>query len=118
MKNVFLLAFLIPLSGCAPLFQPIDISTTTSRNTLFGIVNGYGVALSAENAYKNLCVQDLADKDCRSTILKMQAADSKAVKTMGAANDFIKKYPTVSAENLIDAAKDAVDDFKKIAGAQ
>jgi len=108
----------LALVGCANIPSSLDINTSTSRNTLYGIVNGYGAALSAENAYKGLCIQGLADKNCRVTVTKMQAADKKAVAAIAAANDFIKKYPTVSAANLIQAATDAVSDFKAITGAQ
>lgn len=116
---IFALTFALFLGGCSPFELPsIDISTPVTRNTLYGAVNGYGVALSAANTYKNLCVQQLADAGCRGRVVAMQKADAKASARIDAANKFIKTYPTVDAGNLISAASAAVTEFKLIAGAK
>lgn len=119
MKHLPALIFALFLGGCAPFALPsLDVSTPTTRNALYGAVNGYGVALAAASTYKNLCVQQLADKGCRPRVLAMQKADAKASARIDAANKFIKTYPTVDASNLIAAASDAVTEFKAIAGAR
>jgi hypothetical protein len=117
MKKLLLIAALaLGISGCANFPTSVDVNTAVSRNTLYGVVNGYGLALSAEQTYKNLCIQGSADKNCRATVARMQAADVRAVSAIAAANDFIKKYPTVNAGNLVQAATDAVNNFKQVTG--
>lgn len=122
MNKIYSVFLALILSACAPLTLPslstVDISTTSSRNTLYGITNSYDIAVTAETAYKNICIEGSGDKNCATNIEKMKAADKKAISAIVSANNFIKKYPTISATNVISAAQQAVDDFKTVTGAQ
>lgn len=115
MKKAIVLTLALVLTACS--WPTLNIATDASRNTLFAIANGYGIALSAETTYYNLCVQGLADAKCKANIKRMQEADKRATSAIDKANAFINKYPMVDAGNVISAAQTAVDDFKLVTGA-
>ena len=121
MKHRILAALIcaFALTACASLNA--KVKTTVSMNTQYAVESSYGVALAAENSYKalplcktgtkpsltNICAQ-------RSVIVRLQAADLKAVNGLKSARDFINTYPTVDASNVIAAAQTAVSDIKNI----
>lgn len=115
MKKLIAITLALGLTACS--WPTLNIATDASRNTLYGVVNGYGVALSAETTYKNLCKQNLADANCKANVKRMQVADKRAITAIDNANAFIKEYPTVDAGNVISAASTAVDNFKLVTGA-
>jgi hypothetical protein len=105
------------LAGCAS----FNINTATSRNTLYGITNAYGVLLSGANAYKSLPLcktgtQPSLTNICakRSLIVQIQAADKKAIAAINDADNFIKAYPTVDATNVIQAAQTALINYQAV----
>ena len=124
MKRLILaLAFAGSLAGCAGQLPSLDLNTTVSRNTMLGVESAYGIALSGERAYKSLplCLTGATESvinPCarRSVIVRLQAADLKAISAIRSANTFIKKYPTVDASNVIGAAQLAVGSLQSILG--
>ena len=100
------------LTACAG--SNFDIGTSATRNTLSGIVNAYGIALSGETTYKNLCAKGAIPSSCRAVVVKLQAADAKAITAIEAANNFIKAYPTLNAANVVAAAQQAVASFQNV----
>ena len=110
------------LGGCSIAALPsLDVNTSVSRNTLYGVEGSYGIALSGERAYKalplcktgtttsftNLCAK-------RSTIVRLQSADRVAISAIKNANAYIKTYPTLDATNVLSAAQSAVSSLQQV----
>lgn len=120
MKRLLAIGLLsLSLAGCAT--SSVKLNTTVSLNTLLGAESAYGIALSAERAYKRLPLCQTgtvatALNPCaqRSIVVKLQAADRQAISAINAANAFIKTYPTVDASNVISAAESAVGTLQTI----
>ncbi len=107
------------LGGCQ--LPTLQVNSAVSRNTIFAAANTYGVALSIASGYKklplcrtgtvaspsNICAQ-------RSIIVRMQAADARAVTAITNANNFVKKYPNLDATNVIQAAQQAIADYQAV----
>lgn len=106
----------LALSGCGgkSIFPTLDISTTVSLNTVLGVEAAYGTVLSAERTYKRLCATKAIPDTCRAVVVRLQAADLKAIQAISAAVTFIKNYPTVDASNVIGAAHSAIDQIRAI----
>lgn len=124
MRKLVLAAALVlaaSLGGCAGKLPTLDLNTSVTNNTLLGTEAAYGIALSGERAYKALplcktgttpSITNICAK--RSVIVRLQAADRKAVSAIDAANTFIKNYPTIDATDVIAAAQAAVTALKGI----
>lgn len=117
MKKLFIAALLaVGLAGCSTAKLPsLDLTSSVTLNTMQSIEASYGIALSGERAYKALplcrtgTVATVTDPCAqRSLVVRLQAADRKAISAIQQANAFIKKYPTVDATNVISAAATAV----------
>ena len=122
-KNLTRLAAVLAVSaalgGCT--FFTTGISNPISYNQLGGVESGYGIALSAAVAYRNLplcrtgtiasavnvCAQ-------RSIIVKLQQADRTAETAIAAANAFVANNPTLDPTNVIAAAQSALAGFQAI----
>jgi hypothetical protein len=119
-KLLILAAVGLSLGGCAT-GPKLNLNSSVSLNTIQSVEAAYGIALSGERAYKALplcktgtvatvtspCAQ-------RSVVVKLQAADLKAISAMEKANTFMKAYPTVDATNVISAAATAVGDLQDL----
>ena len=124
MKKIFAIALLcVGLAGCGggKLLPKLDLNTSVTLNTMLGMESAYGIALSGERAYKALplCLtgtKATVTNPCaqRSVIVRLQAADRKAISAIQQANAFIKAYPTVDASNVISAARTAVSALQGI----
>jgi hypothetical protein len=113
-RSAFLtVAIAATLGGCATL-PSLSLNTTVSRNTILGIESAYGVALSGERTYKQLCKTHAVTGSCRTVVAQLQAADLKAIGAIRYAITFVKTYPTVDATNVISAAVTAVGDLQTI----
>lgn len=113
----------LSLGGCAnkQLLPSVNLSNAVTLNTLQGVEATYGIALSAERAYKALPLcktgtTTTVTNPCakRSIIVTLQEADRKAIAAIDRANTFVKMYPTVDATNVISAAAAAVSDLKSL----
>lgn len=118
MRKLLALLLLPAVGGCALLgsFQnPVNL------NQLATVESGYGIALSAAVAYRDLplcktgtvstvtsiCAQ-------RSIILRLQAADRTVETAIQAANSFVAANPTLDATSVIAAAQSALAGFQAI----
>lgn len=106
------------LAGC---FSSADLNTSASRKTLFGLTNSYGVLLSAAQTYKDLplcktgtttSVTNICSR--RSIVVRLQAADRRAVTALQNADAFISRFPTLDATNIIAAAVTAMADYQSV----
>lgn len=121
MKKIFLIAALaLSLAGCASL-PTVKVQSAITLNTMLGVEGAYGSALTAARAYKALplCLtgtKATPTNPCaqRSIVLRLQAADRRAVAALHQANTFIKNYPTVDASNVISAASAAVTAMQSV----
>lgn len=102
----------------------LDLSNTVTLNTEEGVMSAYGLALSAERAYKALPLCRTGTKatitaPCaqRSVVVRLQQADLRAISAIQRMNAFIKAYPSVDATNVIGAASTAVGDLRAILNA-
>jgi hypothetical protein len=112
MKRILAILFVgILVSGCTYRDNPI------SRNEVAVIMSGYGVALSAAVAYRNLplCVKG-GTKVCarRSVVVKLQEADKKVQIALIETSNFVKNYPQLSPAAYIEAAKSSIRVFQKV----
>jgi hypothetical protein len=115
MKKIALVAAVtFALAGCAKA-PSLDLSTSVTLNTIEGVQGAYGIALSAERTYKELCKNGtLVYATCAPVVSRLQAADLKAVSAIGRAVRFAKTYPTIDASNVISAARAAVSALQAI----
>jgi len=111
------LALVTMLTSCGTL----NLNTVSSRNTLYGVTNAYGVALSGAITYKalplcktgappsltNICAK-------RSVIVRLQAADRTAITAINQAAAFIKNNPTLDTTNAIAVAQSAIAAYQAI----
>jgi hypothetical protein len=124
MRKLFVitvLALAVGLGGCAKTLPSLDLTSSVTLNTMQSIEASYGIALSGERAYKALPLcrtgtVATVTEPCaqRSLVVRLQAADRKALSAIQQANAFIKKYPTVDATNVISAAATAVGALKNL----
>lgn len=113
MKKILAILFVsIFVSSCS-LYKdnPID------RNELAAMYSGYGIALSAAVAYRNLplCVKG-GTKICakREVIVKIQNADKKVQLALNEASNFVRNYPKLSPIAYIEAAKSSIKVFQAV----
>lgn len=111
-KLVLVLSLL--LAGCAGTLPSLNLNTTVSRNTLLGIESAYGIALSGERTYKNLCKSKAITGSCKTIVVQLQAADKKAIQAIRDAVRFMEAYPTVDSSNVLQAAQNAVAQLQSI----
>lgn len=115
MKKLFLPIFLaLALAGCAGTLPSLQLNTTVSRNTMLAVESAYGVALSGERTYKQLCKTGAITGSCRLVVGQLQAADLRAIEAIRSAVAFIKAYPTIDATNAIAAATAAVAELQTL----
>jgi hypothetical protein len=104
----------LALAGCAGGLPTLNLQTNVSMNGLLSVEAAYGVALSGERTYKQLCISHSVTGSCRTIVVSLQAADRTAIQTIHSARDFIRAYPTVDPTNLISAASTAVGQLQSI----
>ena len=112
MKKILAILFLgLFVASCTYKDNPID------RNELAAIYSGYGIALSAAVAYRNLpiCVKG-GTKICakREVVVKIQNADRKVQVALMEADNFVKNYPKLSPVAYIEAAKSSIRIFQSV----
>lgn len=114
MKKLLLIALLI-LPACAKSLPTLNLSNQVNLNTVEGIVSGYGVLVSAEDALKqtplcltgtepsftNICVK-------RSVIVRLQNEDRIANVAVNGMVAFVKTHPNVDPTQYIATARDAI----------
>ncbi len=116
------LALGLVLAGCQTVALPsLNLANAVTLNTIYGIENAYGVAVSASNAYKalplcrtgtvpsatNICAR-------RSVVVRLQAAMARARLAVNRMVTFAKTYPSVDLTNLVSAARAALIDVQDI----
>lgn len=113
------LGLLLVLGACAS--PRVNLSGTVTLNTLYGAQSAYGVALSGMRAYKALPLCRTGTtatvlNPCarRSIVVRLQAADRKAIAALRDARTFITRYPTLDASNVIAAAVTAVQSVRDL----
>jgi hypothetical protein len=84
---------------------------------LLGVESAYGIALSAERTYKQLCRSHAITGSCRTVVVQLQAADQRAIVAIRSAVAFVKTYPTIDATNAIGAATQAVAELQTLLNA-
>lgn len=126
MKKLLILSVALLLAGCAT--SPIaNLNSAVALNTIDGVVNAYGVAISAANTYKSLPLcrtgtKWTATNPCaqRSIIVALQStAVPRASKAVNDLVAFQKAYPQLDYTNLLAAAQSALGSLQSImTGAQ
>lgn len=116
------LAFGLVLAGCQTATLPsLNLANAVTLNTIYGIENAYGVAISTANAYRalplcrtgtlpgpaNICAR-------RSVLVRLQAATARARLAVNRMVAFAKAYPNVDITNMISAARAALIDVQDI----
>ncbi|EAQ35657.1 hypothetical protein NB311A_12574 [Nitrobacter sp. Nb-311A] len=106
----------LALAGCQTVALPsLNLNTTVSLNTVYGIENAFGVAVNAANAYKALplCrtgtepgVANICAK--RSVVERLQSAMRKARLAVNNLVALQRAYPSVDITNALAAAQSAL----------
>ncbi len=130
MRKLFAVAAMIcglALAGCQTTLPTINISNAVALNTVYGVVNAYGLAVTAADAYKALplCAtgtKPSATNICakRSVIVNLQSAMARARTAVNNLVAFQKTYPTLDITNAVSAAQTALYDVQSVlaSGAQ
>lgn len=129
MKKLLIVAALaLGLAGCQTVGLPsLNLNTAVAMNTVYGVENAYGVAITAADAAKSLplCATGTtpgATNICvkRSFIVGLQPKVSKARQAVNNMVAFQKAYPTLDVTNVLSAAQTAVSDLQSFlaSGAQ
>lgn len=114
----------VALAGCqtipTAINNPLTISNLAPAEATYGIAqaaaaqyvqryrDGKRCTTAAPASATNLC-------SARSVVLKLQAADRKAMAAIHYANAFIVQHPTIDPSAVIQAATDAVSAFYSLA---
>ncbi len=105
MKKIVAIVLAFSLSACATFQNPVSQSRVDALNA------SWGAALALANAYRDSCVQRLIPPVCRTVVVKMQQAAIPVQAAVRKARLF-SQNPTTSTVDLVQAASDAVNDFK------
>lgn len=118
MRKLLVLFFVLTLSACASINNPLNLTR------LAQIESAYGIALSAAVGYYRLykinrCTQSRPESVAnicarRSVVVALQQADKKAQVALTSAQRFVRANPTLNAGAVIDAAQLAVDAMRQI----
>ena len=116
------LALGLVLAGCQTAALPsLNLANAVTLNTIYGIENAYGVAVSAANAYKALplCRTGTAPSSTnicarRSVIVRLQAAMARARLAVNRMVTFARTYPGIDVTNVVGAARTALIDVQDI----
>ena len=104
-KFVSVLFFSLALASCATLQNPL------TKSRMDAIDASWGGALALANGYYDSCEKRLIPSRCRTVVSQMQriapTIENKILKARQFANN-----PTISNIDLIEAASDAINDFK------
>lgn len=95
----------VAVSACTTIQNPV------TRSRLDAVEASYGAALALANAYRDSCAQRLIPPSCRPIVVKIQKAAVPVQSAMVKARAFAAN-PTITNVDLIQAASDAVNDFK------
>lgn len=105
MKQIAAILFALSLSACATFTNPVTQSRVDALNA------SWGAALSLANGYRDACVQRLIPPVCRTVVVKMQQAAIPVQAAVRKARAFATSQTTTTID-VIQAASDAVNDFK------
>ena len=105
MKRIAILVLALSLAACATIQNPVSQGRVDALNASWGAV----LAIAA--GYHDACAQRLIPPDCRPIVVKMQQAAIPVQAAVRRARLFAKN-PTTSTVDLVQAASDAVNDFK------
>lgn len=114
MKILGVVILSVMLTACAVLNT---IKNPVSRTQLVEIESAYGVVLSGAVAYRNACARKAIPPTCRPIVVKLQQADRTATAAILALRNFVRNYPELNTPQLVQAAWQAVEDFKLAATA-
>lgn len=104
----------VSLSACAALNT---MRNPVSRTALVEIESAYGLVLSGAVAYRNSCARKTIPPSCRPIVVRLQGADRVAQASITALRNFVRNNPELNAPALVQAAWQAIEDFKAIAAA-
>ena len=105
MKKLIVLAFCLVLPSCVTYQNPL----TQSR--MDALTASWGTALVVAANYRDACDQRLIPPSCRPIVIRIQQAAIPAQAAYKRAVEF-SKNPAISQQDLVQAASDAVNDFK------
>lgn len=98
------------LAACAQYQNPV------STNRLATAEAAYGIALSAANAYRDVCNKKIIErKTCAPVVEKLQALDRGVQVALDNLRRFQKEHPFIDAISFIIVIENAVSDFKAYA---
>lgn len=108
MRTLAVIVLALSLAGCASLKNPFTSSD------LGAVKATYGAVLSAANGYKRACIAKLIPRSCRDIVMRLQPVEQRAYTAIKDADRFIRENPTVSATEVIQIARYAVEAFRSL----
>lgn len=102
------------LEGGKSFVAPITNPLVTKKSEFNIVNNSFGGALAVFVNFRDACADRLLPPACRTAVQKTVPYLRKAQGTRNAARFFVKKYPKLDARNVVEAFRDAVNDFKVI----
>ena len=105
MKKLLILTLALGLSACATIQNPLTQSRLNTINA------SWGAALALGANYRDACASRIIPPSCRPIVVKMQQAAIPVHAAVKAANT-TALGGTVNAAQLVDAASNAINDYK------
>lgn len=90
------------------------VKNPVTRTQLVEIESAYGVALAAAVGYRSACARKAIPPTCRPIVAKLQQADRVVEVSITALRRFVRNYPDLNSPDLVQAAWQAVEDFKAV----
>jgi hypothetical protein len=111
MKRFFAVALLgLSLAACA--VNPLATVTNPVNTTkLYQAELVFSASLKTFNKLKDLCVRRVIPSTCRTYVVQGQGIIRKASAADVAARNFVDKYPTLDATNVVQSFVGLVGDF-------
>lgn len=112
-KLAFALVTALTLAGCGT--NPFSaIANPISATRLYQAELVFAASLETFNKYKDLCVRRVIASKCRTYVLAGQRGIRAAVAADATARDFVDRYPTLDATNVVQAFTGLVGNFSNI----
>lgn len=103
------------VSGAETVYAKVQEYYRSAPKTVYAARGGYAIALAAAVQFKETqCPSVKSHSFCATLIPKLRQADAQAKVAFDAAEDFVRKNPTLDASALIDAATKAALAFAQI----
>lgn len=113
MKKLIALALALSLGGCANGFNPLSFTNPLTTSRIDVINASWGATLALGANYRDACSNRLIPPSCRPIVVRLQAAALPVQAAVRAANQ-ASLNGTTNAIALVNAAGDAINDYKTL----